>query len=109
MVRQTLRLKTFLELPPVHIVHLNRPERTEPVYITAMPPLLLGFEAQCWDWFRLAAPIRIGESDARSAGALLTRWRIQNDVQAGPGDDLAGFDSLFFLRNRLRGGQSRMA
>ena len=67
------------------------------------------FEAQCWDRFRLAALIRIGESDARSAGALLTRWRIQNDVQAGTGDDLAGFDSLFCLRNRLRGGQSRMA
>jgi hypothetical protein len=108
MVRQTLRLKTFRVFPPVHIVPLNRPKRTKPVYITAIPPLLHGLEAQRWDRFRLAATIRIGESDARSAGALLTRWRIQNDVQAGPGDDLAGFDSLFFLRNRLRGGQSSM-
>ena len=93
--------------------NLNRGKHSEenrhPSNILKRPGTLLGFEAQRWDRFRLAAPIRIGESDVRSAGALLARWRIHIDVHAGPGDDLAGFDSLFCLRKRLRGSQSRMA
>ena len=70
---QTSRLKAFRVFPTGHIVPLNRPEWTEPVYITASPPLLHGLEAQRWDQFRSATTTRIRESDAHSTGALLFR------------------------------------
>ena len=72
--------------------------------------LLPCFDVHCWDPFRLATAIGVGENDALSTAATLLTLGLVGDDDVLAGDVLAaGLAMMFRLRSGLRGSQSRMA